>query len=186
MGPFGPLTRITIVMILTASMDPNVLSGVASAVERVRRGDLNALSELMEPYQHRLYRFLLRLSQDSALAEDLFQQTWIRVIEKIRQFDARRNFDAWLFSVARNLTIDHLRRRRDSSLNAPDDSGTAPLDRLVASTSNPLDQLLEYERGELLASAVATLPLIHREVLTLRFEEEMMLEDIADVIQIPL
>jgi RNA polymerase sigma-70 factor (ECF subfamily) len=186
MGPFRPHTRIPIVMILAASMDPNALTGVVSAVERLRRGDLNALPELMDPYQHRLYRFLLRLSQDPALAEDLFQQTWLRVMEKIRHFDARRNFDAWLFSVARNLTIDHLRRRRDSSLNAPDNSGTAPVDRLVAVRANPLEQLLEYERGELLAAAVSTLPFIHREVLTLRFEEEMMLEDIAEVIQIPL
>jgi len=186
MSPFGASTRIPIVMILAASMDSNSSGGVVSAVERLRRGELNALSELMRPYQHRLYRFLLRLSQDPVLADDLFQQTWLRVIEKIRQFDARRNFDAWLFSVARNLTIDHLRRRRDSSLDAPDDSGMVPSDRLRSSGSDPLEQLMDFERGERLATAVAKLPLIHREVLTLRFEEELMLEEISEVIDVPL
>ena len=56
--------------------------------------------------------FCLRLVRDRSEAEDLFQQTWIHVAEKIRRFDPSRNFDAWLFTVARNLAIDHLRRIR--------------------------------------------------------------------------
>ena len=70
-------------------------------------GDPNALSELITRYQNRLYRYLLRMVQQPAEAEDLFQQTWLRVVEKIRSFDTRRNFDAWLFTLARNLAIDH-------------------------------------------------------------------------------
>jgi RNA polymerase sigma-70 factor (ECF subfamily) len=173
-------------MILAASMNPETFSAAEDSIARLKRGDLSALAALMTPYQHRLYRFLVRLTQDPAAAEDLFQQTWLRVVEKIGRYDARLHFDPWLFSVARNLAIDYLRQRRGSSLDAPDDTGVAPVERLTADDPDPLERLLEFERGEVLAAAVAKLPLIHREVLTLRFEEEMKLEEIAEVAGIPL
>jgi RNA polymerase sigma factor (sigma-70 family) len=61
---------------------------------------------MISRYQHRLYRYLLRLVREPAAADDLFQQTWLRVMEKIGRYDARRNFESWLFSVAHNLAID--------------------------------------------------------------------------------
>src|SRR5690349_24184282 len=95
------------------------LVAVDADVVRLRRSDLNALSELINRYQNRLYRYLLRIVRQPAEAEDLFQQTWLKVIEKIGTFDASRNFDAWLFTLARNLAIDHLRRVRPRSLDEP-------------------------------------------------------------------
>src|SRR6516165_12612745 len=92
---------------------------VDADVVRLRRGDLNALSQLITRYQNQLFRYLLRMVRQPAEAEDLFQQTWMRVVEKIRSFDASRNFDAWLFTLARNLAIDHLRRSRPQSLDDP-------------------------------------------------------------------
>src|SRR5580692_12347408 len=77
------------------------LVAVDADVVRLRRGDLNALSDLITRYQNRLYRYLLRIVRQPAEAEDLFQQTWLKVVEKIRSFDASRNFDAWLFTLAR-------------------------------------------------------------------------------------
>src|SRR3984957_20662125 len=93
--------------------------GIDAAVVQLRRGDPDALATLMARYQNRIYRYLLRLVRQAADAEDLFQQTWIRVAEKIRSFDTSRNFDAWLFTLARNLAFDHLRRTRPSSLDEP-------------------------------------------------------------------
>jgi RNA polymerase sigma-70 factor (ECF subfamily) len=185
MGLFRAGNRIPD-MILAASMSPDELSAVEESVTRLKKGDLAALAPVMAQYQHRLYRFLLRLAQDPALADDLFQQTWLRVVEKIRHYDARRQFGPWLFSVARNLAIDTLRKRRLGSLDAVEDSGVAPIDRLVAAGQDPLEQLLEFERGAALAMAIAELPMIHREVLALRFEEGMKLEQIAEVIDVPL
>src|SRR5271156_2294781 len=107
--------------------------GLESEVAQLRRGDLDALSALLTRYQNRLYRYLLRLVRDPAEAEDLFQQTWIRVAEKIRQYDSRRTFEAWLFTVARNLAFDHLRRIRPESLDEPgpnDFSAETPAERL--------------------------------------------------------
>jgi len=86
-------------------------------LDRLRRGDPDALAAAISRSQHRLYRYLLRLVANPSTAEDLFQQTWLRVIESLRRYDARRSFEAWLFSVAHNLAIDYLRKSRPESLD---------------------------------------------------------------------
>jgi RNA polymerase sigma-70 factor (ECF subfamily) len=162
--------------------------GVDAAVLELRRGDPEALATLMARYQNRIYRYLLRLVRQPADAEDLFQQTWIRVAEKIMSFDTSRNFDAWLFALARNLALDHLRRMRPASLEEPL-GGQAPEDtmisRLASADPGPLEQLLAQERAGRLVEALENLPLSYREVLTLRFEEEMKIEEIALVLATP-
>ncbi|HTZ75480.1 MAG TPA: sigma-70 family RNA polymerase sigma factor [Candidatus Aquilonibacter sp.] len=163
--------------------------GLEGEVAQLRRGNLDALSQLIARYQNRLYRYLLRLVRDPAEAEDLFQQTWLRVAEKIESFDTRRNFDAWLFTVARHLALDHLRRIRPRSLDEPvadDSGGETGADRLVSQEILPLDRILEIEKSGRLAAALQELPVIYREVVSLRFEEEMKIEEIAQVLGAPL
>jgi RNA polymerase sigma-70 factor (ECF subfamily) len=163
--------------------------GVESEIAQLRRGDLDALSALLARYQNRLYRYLLRMVRQPAEAEDLFQQTWLRVAEKIHNYDQSRNFEAWLFTLARNLAIDHLRRLRPESLDEPannDASGESAAARLVSHETPALDRVLARERSSRLADAMEMLPVIQREVLTLRFEEEMKLEEIAEILGAPL
>ena len=163
--------------------------GIEAAVSQLRGGDLDALSTLIARYQNRLYRYLLRLVRQPAEAEDLFQQTWLRVAEKIRSYDPSRNFDAWLFTLARNLAFDHLRRIRPQSLDQPVSKGSqdgAMVSQLATSDVGPFDQLLAHERATRLADAIENLPVTYREVLSLRFEEEMKLEEIALVLSAPL
>lgn len=160
--------------------------GLESDVARLRRGDPDALGRLLERYQHRLYRYLCRLVRDPATAEDLFQQTWLRVIEHVARYDPGRSFEPWLFSLARNLAIDHLRRRRPESLDEPLPSGIGRAELLPAEAPSALERVLAQERDERLSEALAGLPVIYSEVLTLRFEEEMKLEEIAEVLEAPL
>ena len=150
-------------------------------VERLQRQDVDALASLVLHYQKRLFRYLVRMVHDPSTAEDLFQQTWVRVMEKIGQYKSIRSFDTWLFSIAHNLAIDHLRRRQPESLEEHEPDGS-----LNCSAPNALAQLLVLERSEALAAAVASLPALYREVLVLRFEEEMKLEEIADSLGVPL
>jgi RNA polymerase sigma-70 factor (ECF subfamily) len=173
-------------MILAAAMNPEALSGVEDSIARMRRGDPDALSAVISRYQHRLYRYMLRLVREPATADDLFQQTWLRVMERIGRYDARRNFESWLFSMAHNLAVDFWRAKRGDSLDAVADSGDSPGERLPATGPDALEQLLDFERGAMLAACMNDLPAIHREVLTLRFEEDMKLEEIAEVAGIPL
>lgn len=164
---------------MEAALTMTMAAGTDPAVERLRRGDLEAAGDLIVRYQYRLFRYLLRLLRDPDAADDLFQQTWVLVLQKIGRFDPRRDFEPWLFSVARNAAIDHLRRVQPASL---EEDLSPPPD----AAPDAYARLLESERAELLAQCLQTLPVIYRDVLSLRFEEEMKLEQIAVVIQVPL
>jgi len=160
--------------------------GVDSEPVRLRRGDPEAFDALLARYQNRLYRYLLRLTANRAVAEDLFQETWLKVITRIHRYDDRRPFEPWLFSVARNLAIDHLRKVAPESLDEPSETGEAEIARLGADEPGSLQRLLEQERQGLLEKRLEELPALYREALSLRFEEEMSFEEIAEVLAAPL
>jgi RNA polymerase sigma-70 factor, ECF subfamily len=174
-------------MIAQAIFLPEAGVGAEAEARQLRSGNMDALAALIARYQNRLYRYLLRLVRQPAEAEDLFQQTWVRVAEKIHQFNPQRNFDAWLFTLARNLAFDHLRRIRPASLNEPlEPDGAAAIDFLLSRERPAVDAIIASERSALLTEALEEMPMIFREVLTLRFEEEMKLEEIAQVMGTPL
>jgi RNA polymerase sigma-70 factor (ECF subfamily) len=158
---------------------------VESELTRLRGGDVEALAALMERYQHRLYRYLLRLLREPATAEDVFQQTWIKVMERIRSFDPNYSFESWLFTVARNLAIDYLRRYRPESIDDPLPSGDSRAELIPGSGRDALDQVLAQEQAVGIEQALAHLPLAFREVITLRFEEDMKLEALFTLVSRP-
>ena len=164
--------------------------GVDSEALRLRRGDPEAIVALLERYQHRLYRYLLRIVHEPATAEDLFQQTWMRVAENVKRFDPTRQIEPWLFSIARNLAIDYLRRMRPESLDAPLPSGETRGDMLADPRTErwlaAFERIASEERSIRIAGSLAELPPIYREVISLRFEEEMKLEEIAEMLDVPL
>jgi len=153
---------------------------------RLRRGDPQALVSLLERYQHRLYRFLVRMVHEPATAEDLFQMTWMRVAENARRFDPNRGIEPWLFSIARNLAIDYLRRARPESLDEPLPSGDSRAEMIAGNQASALEMLMGKQRTNRLISAIDELSPNYCEVITLRFEEEMKLEEIAETLDIPL
>jgi RNA polymerase sigma-70 factor, ECF subfamily len=169
-----------------AHLSPWVRAGVDSEAARLKRGEPDALVALLERYQHRLYRYLLRIVREPATAEDLFQQTWIRVTENARRFDERRGIEPWLFSIARNLAIDYLRRVRPESLDEELPSGTARVDMLADAHPGVVETLMRQQRSSRLADAIGELTPMYREVITLRFEEEMKLEEISELLGVPL
>jgi RNA polymerase sigma-70 factor (ECF subfamily) len=160
--------------------------GADSEPARLRRGDPDAFDALLARYQNRLYRYLLRLTANPAAAEDLFQDTWLKVITRIHRYDERRPFEPWLFSVARNLGIDHLRRVSPESLDEPLESGQTRGAQLGAAGPGALERLLEKEQQVRLEKRLNELPALYREALSLRFEEEMTFEEMAEVLAAPL
>ena len=160
--------------------------GTDSDPVRLRRGDAEAFDALLALYQNRLYRYLLRLTANSAVAEDLFQETWLRVLTHIHRYDERRPFEPWLFAVARNLALDHLRKASPESLDEPSESGETKSARLGSEEPGSLERLLDQERLGLLEKGLEGLPPLSREALSLRFEEEMTFEEMAAVLGAPL
>ncbi len=155
--------------------------------ERLKSGDPLLLDQLIVEYQHRLLRYLLYLTGNRELAEDFFQETWMRVMLRGSQFNGNARFDTWLFTIARNLVTDFRRRRTMASLEEL--SGSAEDDRpfdVPSSDPTPLDRYLTRQNSALVAEALLTLEPLHREVLVLRFHEELALDQIAAVTGAPL
>jgi RNA polymerase sigma-70 factor (ECF subfamily) len=153
----------------------------------LRRRDPDLLDRLIVQYQHRLFRYLVHLTGDRPLAEDVFQETWLRVLERGAQYDSRYKFEAWLISIARNLAIDHMRRKSPvsfSELVRADEEDTAP--DFPDTRATPFDQAAQAELAAYMAAALAGVEAPYREVLTLRFHEGMRLEEIAQATGIPL
>ncbi len=164
-------------------------AGTANAeiAERLKRQDPLLLDQLIVEYQHRLLRYLLYLTGNRELAEDMFQETWMRVLVRGSQFNGNARFDTWLFTIARNLVIDFRRRRTMVSLEEMADHGQDDRPFEVASTDpTPFDNYLSRQNSGLVAEALLTLDPLHREVLVLRFHEELALEQIAAVTNAPL
>ena len=151
-------------------------------VARLRRGDTTGLAGLMSRHQDRLFRYLLRLLGDEAVAEDVFQQAWLQAAERIGRYDASRPFGPWLFAVARNLALDELRRRRPESLDEAGEEPPAP----CGPAADPLARALARQRSARVAEAVAGLAPLDREVIGLRFEADLALPQIAGTLGVPL
>lgn len=154
----------------------------ARAARSLGRLDPGEIDSLVECHGHRLLRYLVHLTSDRSLAEDLFQETWLRVIERGGQYDPRRPFVAWLLGIARHLALDALRRKQPVSLEAIVD----PPDEGRSTGPSPLESLAARERRDHLTAAAAALPAVNREVLFLRFQEDLALEEIARVTGSPL
>ncbi len=157
-------------------------------VRGLRRRDPDLLDELITRYHYRLLRYLWALAGSHEAAEDLFQETWMRVLERGHQYSPRWKFATWLFAIARNLAIDQLRRRQPESLDAlscPEDART-PQEWEDREPVTPYDRVAAGERAEQVGALLRRLPPDAREVLVLRFQEDLNLDEIADVVGAPL
>ncbi len=174
---------------LAAVANANDWIGECEQIARaLRRRDPAMLDRLIEQYQHRLYRYLLYLTRNPQLAQDLFQDTWVRVLERGSQYSARYKFETWLLSIARNLVIDNVRRKHPTSfseMESEDDEAPA-FDVADDRAEQAFAQIHQKQQDERLGVLLHGLPLLYREVLTLRFHEDMQLEEIAQVLHAPL
>jgi len=171
----------------TAYCSMNAMESEASVIARgLRRRDPDLMDRLIEQHQHRLLRYLVYLCGNRALAEDLFQETWIRVIERGHQYDGRHEFSTWLYTVARNLTIDYLRKKNPVSLDGlmenEEHAPFEPVDRRPAAWQ----VMAQHEQAERIGAALVGIPAEYREAIVLRFQDELSLDEIASVTKAPL
>ena len=156
-------------------------------VQGLRQRDPELLDRLIEQYQYRLFRYLLYISGSPERAEDFFQEVWIRVLERGHQYDGKFKFEAWLFTIARNLVIDWQRQRKAVSLDALTDPEEGKGFEIVdEKAESPLQLFLQNESQDRVQASLEQLPAAYREVLLLRFQEEMQLDEIAKIQATPI
>jgi RNA polymerase sigma-70 factor (ECF subfamily) len=160
----------------------------AQAIARgLRRRDPEVLDGLIERYHYRLFRYLLCLVGNRETTQDLFQETWLRVLEHGRQYDGKSRFEPWLFSIARHLVIDLQRRRQPRYADVLDGREEAePTEPEAQGQPSALELVARREEHAWVGTALGRLPASYREVLMLRFQEDMTLEEIAQVAAAPL
>ena len=168
------------------SGSPPETPDIAALTRAMAAGDEPAFREFYDAYFDRLLRYLLHLTGNRAVAEDLFQETWLRVLEKGHLYDGRNRFVTWLMSIAHNVAIDHLRKRSLSSLDEMKDPEDGTPFEPPASGPSPFDLAAAQQQQEKFHEALAQVAPIFREVLVLRFQEQMKLEEIAQLIRIPV
>ena len=175
--------------VLTAEAAKQVERENAAIARGLKRQDPELLDQLIETYQHRLMRYLMFLTSKREVAEDLFQEVWIRVLRRGSQYNGKARFDTWIFTIARNLVIDLSRKRTMASAwtrCARAARNDARPFEIVQEGPSPLEQFQYRENAAEVAAVLLTLEPSYREVLTLRFHEEMSLEEIAAVTRAPL
>jgi len=163
-------------------------------VERIRERDARAFEALLNRYQELIRRHLARIVRDSAAAQDLVQEVFLRVWTRADQWNGRGSFKAWLYRIATNLALNYLRtvrRRREQALVIEDswdkdeDDSRVPAWMIDASTAGPDAAAELTEQRRTLRRLVDGLPEQKREVFRLVHEMEMSMRDVADELDIP-
>ena len=172
---------------LAAALAAQTQSVSTAIAHGLKRQDPELLDQLIELYQHRLLRYLLFLTGKREVAEDLFQETWMRVLLRGGQYNGKARFDTWLFTIARNLVIDLSRKRTMASLDEMHEGGEDDRPFEIAGDGlSPLEQFQSREDCAEVGEVLLKLEPTYREVLVLRFYEELSLEEIAGVTRAPL
>lgn len=153
---------------------------------KAQRGDRQAFEVILSRYERPIYSFVYHFFQNPALCEDLTQETFLRAFRFIKSFRTSEKLSTWLFSIAKNLCIDELRRIQKGktvSIDAVDP------DDLVAggdSVSDPVDASILLQEGEIVHRAVARLPERYRTCIILFYFNELSYEEIASVMKISM
>jgi RNA polymerase sigma-70 factor (ECF subfamily) len=167
---------------MPADPDPD-----AALMLRVKRGDMAAFTELVDKYKQPVMNMVCRILRDPTEAEDLAQNVFIQVHKSAHRYHVTARFTTWLFTIARNLCLNEIRRRSRHPADSIDathtDSEDQPLRQFEdAKSASPPDALLQRELEHKILQAIADLPEPQRTALVLCRQEELSYEDIAGVL----
>lgn len=153
---------------------------------KVQKGDRQAFEVLLSRYERQIFSFVFHFFRDRALSEDLTQETFLRAFRFIGSFRPREKFSSWLYSIAKNLCIDEVRRRQKGTIV---DIEAVDPDVLVSdapATNNPLIASVMSQQGEILRKAISRLPEKYRTSIILFYFNELSYEEISEIMGISL
>ena len=145
-------------------------------------GDNNAFDQLLKRHKARLFNFILSMVKDSDLSDDIFQETFVKAIVTIRQgrYNDQGKFIAWIYRIARNLIIDSYRQDKvENQLSTDDENGVNLLNRSEFSEGTVEDTLIGMQIEEDLRALVTELPESQRQVVDMRFYQNLSFKEIA-------
>jgi len=154
-----------------------------------RSGDRSAFGQLVDLYKDKIFHLAYRMTGSRQEAEDIVQETFMRVYANLDKYDSRWKFSTWIFRIGNNLCIDRLRKRRPTwSLDAenPDADGVDGYAMLPTNDASPEDRMVLSEMQKNVRNAIAQLPDKYRSVVVLRYLQDLSLNEIADILELPV
>jgi RNA polymerase sigma-70 factor (ECF subfamily) len=167
---------------MAAPLDPD-----AVLMLRVKRGDRTAFTELVQKYQQPVMNFIYRTLRDETEAEDLAQNVFLQVYKSRARYRQTAKFSTWLFTIARNLCLNELRRRSRHPAESleethPDNEDQPRLQIEDHAALSPPEKLLQGELSRKIADAVAGLPENQRSAILLCRQEDLSYEEMAEIL----
>lgn len=162
-------------------------------VQRARAGREDAYRELLRRYQRPVFSLIYRMVRDRELAEDLAQETFVKVLNALDTYRPEFKFSSWIFKIANNAAIDHLRRRQLDTLSLEGAPGATSPDRVEATAlqlsdrgETPLQEMEARELGSAIERAIGKLRPEYQACVILRHIEDRPYEEIAEILDLPL
>lgn len=152
-------------------------------------GNRGAFAELVDLYKSRIFHLAYRMLGNRQEAEDVVQDTFLRMYEHLSSFDRSRKFSTWLYRIATNLCIDRLRRRRsvyslDADMTEGDNMDGYSV--LRSDAPGPEEALVLTERQRMVLEAIDALPDKYKTAVALRYYQDLSLQEISEIMQIPV
>jgi RNA polymerase sigma-70 factor (ECF subfamily) len=160
---------------VTRDTDPPLPDEEAEWIRAAQAGNRSAFARLVERYWDRLYRWLYHVTRDRHTAEDLTQETFLKVLAAVKTFRPGSNFRAWVFKIGHNNFVNHTRAERRTKHQLPEDLAGPDLGGAEETTAN-------REALEAVGRAVAELPGEFRAALMLRVEEGLSFREVARIL----
>ena len=162
-------------------------------VQQARAGSEPAYRELIRRYERPVFSLIYRMVRDRELAEDLAQETFVKVLNALGSYRPEFKFSSWIFKIANNAAIDHLRRRQLETLSVNGAPHATTADQVESSSlqvpdraESPLQELEARELGSLIEQAISRLRPEYRACIILRHIEDRSYEEIAEILDLPL
>lgn len=162
---------------------------VKKRIKQVLKGDQSAYGEIVEIYKDKVYQLCYRMLGNRHEAEDMAQEAFIRAYVNISRFNINLKFSTWLYRIATNLCIDRIRKKKPDYYLDAEVSGTDGLtmySQVAADTALPEEDLESLELQETIQREISKLPEKYRSVIVLKYIEELSLNEISEILDIPL
>lgn len=159
-------------------------------IERVRRGNRDAFTDLMEKYQTQIFNIAYGMLSDYEDASDATQEVFIKVYKSITSFKGQSAFTTWIYAICRNVCNDILRKRRRHGMNislyGDDEDDTAPIKNVKSNALTPEESVEADERQKLVREAITSLKAEYREVIVYSDMQGLSYEEIAKIMKCPV
>jgi RNA polymerase sigma-70 factor, ECF subfamily len=168
---------------------PVVTGDDAEVLKACREGDERAYRTIVERYQRQVFSLAMRMVRSAEDAEDLTQETFVRMFKAIDRYDPTRSFPAWLMTIASRLCIDHIRRRKVRPVPlVREDAGTHEEQVIDVEDPGPTPDVITSHREEerQAQSLIDSLPPHYRIVVMLRHQQDLSYEEVAEALSLPI